>query len=310
MKNRELLDILGEIDGELIEDAAPVASTERVVQPKKFNFGWIKPVSIAAFFVIVLGGIIAAKPIYDLMNSSDIEMPDPFESQEEADGDINESPDDGEQEEPPSVNDPPSEGNPPNGEPGDGDIANGEPGDGDIDEGDMEDNGQEPEKEPGKEPEVEKNSGFSELIESIGALKLHETVRYNENKTGFAPPRFTLDDDLLEGIAGVLYMCNGEPVYGLSFEDLGDENVVLEHTGENSTGFAVYKNGYIGVNGLYYDVGAEFTEKIINIVKTDGKVPDGFFWNEEEDCWQTEDSDEDDIYEEIASNADIESERE
>ena len=124
MKNRELLDILGEIDGELIEDAAPVASTERVARPKKFNFGWIKPVSIAASCVIVLGGIIAAKPVYDLINSSDIDAPETLESQE-ADGDINESPDDGEQADPPSVNDPPSEGNPPSDEPGDEDFDEG-----------------------------------------------------------------------------------------------------------------------------------------------------------------------------------------
>ena len=68
-------------------------------------------------------------------------------------------------------------------------------------------------------------------------------------------------------------------------------------------------NGYIGVNGIYYEVGAEFTEKIINIVKTDGKASDGFFWNEDEDCWQTEDSDEEN-YEEIVSDTEIESERE
>ncbi len=108
MNNRDLLDILGEIDEELIEDAAPVASTERVARPKKFNFGWIKPLSIAASFVIVLGGIIAAKPLLDLINSPDVDDPDPLESQEEADGDLNESPNDGE------PGNPPSEGNPPN----------------------------------------------------------------------------------------------------------------------------------------------------------------------------------------------------
>ena len=96
MKERDLLDILGEIDEELIEDAAPIASSERVARPKKLNFGWIKPFSIAASFVILLGGVIAAKPIYDLINSADIIEPgENDETQEDFDGGDNNLPNDG-----------------------------------------------------------------------------------------------------------------------------------------------------------------------------------------------------------------------
>lgn len=130
-------------------------------------------------------------------------------------------------------------------------------------------------------------SDFASVFESIGDVKLDKTVRYRETVIGFAPSHFTLDADLLEAIGEMLYICNGVPVYDMNIDGEADECVVFANVGENTVGFAVYSNGYIGVNGIYYEVGTEPAQKIINIVKTEGKAPDNMFWNDKEECWQT-----------------------
>ncbi len=302
MNNRDLLDILGEIDEELIEDAAPVASAERVARPKKFNFGWIKPVAVAASCVIILSGAMIARPLLDMINSPDIYETGDNDSQSEAEGDIdegvNESPED---QGSPSI---PNFGGNVEGEPPE-DVQPDEFGSGDED-GDINDS-------PYDEPVDEGVSGplpaFAAIIESVGTLNFAETVRYRENILGFAPSRFTLNADLLQGIADVLYSCNGLRVYGVNVDALADEMVVLEHVGKNSVGFAVYSNGYIGVHGIYYYIGEEYTQKIINIVKTEGESPEGIYWNEDDECWQTYGHEDEEFYEDIDSDTAIESER-
>lgn len=130
-------------------------------------------------------------------------------------------------------------------------------------------------------------SDFAGVLESVGEVKLDKTVRYRETVIGFAPSHFTLNSDMLEAICEVLYICNGTPVYDKDIDGEADECVILANTGKYTVGFAVYSNGYIGVNGIYYEVGTELTQKIINVVKTEGKAPGNMFWNEKEECWQT-----------------------
>ena len=130
-------------------------------------------------------------------------------------------------------------------------------------------------------------SDFAGLLESVGEVELNKTVRYSETVIGFAPSHFTLNADMLEAICEVLYICNGTPVYDKDIDAEAEEQVILENVGEYTVGFAVYSNGYIGVNGIYYEVGTELTQKIINIVKTEGKAPSNMFWNEKDECWQT-----------------------
>ena len=292
MNNKDLLDIFGEIDEELVEDAAPVEKKEAIGKapaPKKISFAWVKPVSIAAGFVLIICGVLASKSLFDRINSSDLIDPgETDETQGEFDGGVNESPNDGDLEGVPDDDN--VEGSP---DYGDNEVSPPQ-GNGGVEEDDGQDSsgsdctspvvpvppvGDGPEneeetKESGDvwdEP-IDPLSDFAAIIHDIGRLSFINTVRYNNSLSGSAPPRFTLDGDLLQGIADVLYICNGEPVYGLSSEDLGGESVVLEHAGENSVGFEVHINGYIAVNCIYYYVGEEYTVKIIEIVKTEGKA--------------------------------------
>ena len=273
MNNKDLLDILGEIDEELVEDAAPSEKREEIGKspaPKKIGFAWVKPLSIAAGFVLIICGVLASKPLFDRINSPNLVDPEETdESQGEFWGDVNESPNDGDVEDAPfeegvGGDDNNSEGSA-SGEtpplPPEYNVSGGEDNKEDFSE----------EIDEGFAGEPMPELGFASLIDELGALDIYETVRYNTTIPG-APKRYKLEANLLEGIAGVLYICDGEPVYGLSAEDLGAESVVLEHEGENSVGFEVHKNGYIAVNCIYYYVGEEYTEKIIEIVKTEGKA--------------------------------------
>ena len=152
-------------------------------------------------------------------------------------------------------------------------------------------------------------SDFAGVLESVGEVKLDKTVRYRETVIGFAPSHFTLNADMLEAICEVLYICNGTPVYDKDIDGEADECVILANTGKYTVGFAVYSNGYIGVNGIYYEVGTELTQKIINIVKTEGESPEGIYWNEDDECWQTYGPEDEEFYEDIDSDTAIESER-
>ena len=302
MNNKDLLDALGEIDEELVEEASPILKAAKISAPKKLNFGWIKPVAVVASCVIILSGAMIARPLLDMINSPDIYETGDNDSQAEVEGDMNEGVDESPEDQgSPSI---PNFGGNVEGEP---------PEDVQPDGFGSGDNGGDGENSPYDGPVDEGVSdplpAFAAIVESMGKLEFFETVRYHENILGFAPSRFTLGADLLQGIADVLYSCNGLRVYGVNVDALADEMVVLEHTGENSTGFAVYSNGYIGVHGIYYFVGEEYTQKIINIVKTEGKSPEGIYWNEDDECWQTHGPEDEEFYEDIDSDTAIESER-
>lgn len=80
MKKRELLDILGEIDEELVSDAAPDRNAKK--SPKKRNIAWLKYSAVAAVCLMVLAGAMAAKPVLDLLNPPDADESDTAQSED------------------------------------------------------------------------------------------------------------------------------------------------------------------------------------------------------------------------------------
>lgn len=84
MKSRELLDALGEIDQELIEDAAPDACGAKKKSKRNLVF---KSVAVAACFALILCGTFAARPLFDKVNEPAMgKESDIFESDALGDG--------------------------------------------------------------------------------------------------------------------------------------------------------------------------------------------------------------------------------
>lgn len=71
MKSKDLLDIFGDIDQELVEDAAPADRTADSVTSKNKTFVWIKPLTLVACLAFVMTCAIIAKPIVDRYDSRD-----------------------------------------------------------------------------------------------------------------------------------------------------------------------------------------------------------------------------------------------
>lgn len=68
MKNRDLLDILGEIDEELVVDAAPDREGAKPQKIKKKGSSWVKYASLAACCVLILGGVMTSRHFFDDIN--------------------------------------------------------------------------------------------------------------------------------------------------------------------------------------------------------------------------------------------------
>ena len=86
MNKKDILNAIGEIDEELIEDADPAKLLRNTEKKKKFNFGWVKYVSGAAACAVILAGVIAVEPLFDRINSPSLVETD--ETQDEVGGNI------------------------------------------------------------------------------------------------------------------------------------------------------------------------------------------------------------------------------
>jgi hypothetical protein len=47
----------------------------------------------------------------------------------------------------------------------------------------------------------------------------------------------------------------------------------------------VYDNGYVHLIDTYYDIGTDYTDKILYNVKTDGVAHEDYYWDQNEECW-------------------------
>jgi len=72
MNNKDLLNIFGEIDEDLIEDAAPIRNSEKNPKPRKARFDWTRYVAVAACCALILSGVMMSRSIIDKLGSSDI----------------------------------------------------------------------------------------------------------------------------------------------------------------------------------------------------------------------------------------------
>ena len=98
-------------------------------------------------------------------------------------------------------------------------------------------------------------------------------------------------DKIIEAFREVIYVADGEKVDVSEgeIEKLADESVRLTHVGEDGSSFVIelYDNGYARIGNAYYDIGEEYTVKIINAVRTEGDTKSTIYWNDKDECWQT-----------------------
>lgn len=72
MNNREFLDILGEIDADLVDEAAP---RRDAALPRKSTRKYKNIAAIAACFALIVGASLLAKPIFDAINDLNVNDP-------------------------------------------------------------------------------------------------------------------------------------------------------------------------------------------------------------------------------------------
>ena len=317
MKDREFLEILGDIDQEIIDDAAPRLVEKLLVKRKKSVF-WTKYVAVAACCAFILVGVLAAGPmlgkiifpgVYESESDKNDVGEDTFDRNNgiifgDADKDglvggenvENAEPDNGIDVEEPSysLGDENADVYPDFGGDGEEDVDKTE-GETWFDEGKEEtdlgglvpddgDCGQD------KDDEAEKDRFLLALEEKglYGELTFDTNVAYWQD-SAFYPKGIYLNPRLLLGLTDVFYCADGEFVTVENISDLADESVSFSHSGADgySCIIAVYDNGYVSLFDTFYDLGIEITDKILYNVKTDG-VPHGdFSWNERENCWES-----------------------
>ena len=132
---------------------------------------------------------------------------------------------------------------------------------------------------------------FAALEENklVGQLSLLNRVRYSLNDADVYPGSIYLQDDLLSALADVMYCADGIAVEVDNIADIANEYVAFEHVDTNGYDavIIVYNNGYIRLNDVYYDVGIDYTDKILYNVKIDGEPIGDYYWNQKERRWYT-----------------------
>ena len=122
-------------------------------------------------------------------------------------------------------------------------------------------------------------------------LTFDNRVGYWEDYWGFSPKGLTVSDNIIGAFAEILYISDGDRVEVAEgeIEKLADESVSLKHIGADGSSFVIelYDNGYARIGNAYYDIGEEYTIKIINTVRTEGDTKSTIYWNDNDECWQT-----------------------
>ena len=321
MKDREFLDLLGDIDQEIIDDAAPKFGEKAIVTRKK-SFSWTKCVAVAACCAVILCGALAVGPMLGKLLSYGISDGEPEKNDvgEETfdrdngiifgdsvnDGFVggedieNAEPDNGIEDEVPSYRpgDENADVDPDFGVDGEEDVL---PDIGEVESETTFDEGKEETDLGGfvtdnssgdqmKDDEDEHGRFLLALEENglYGELTFETNVAYWQNST-FYPKGIYLNPRLLLLLTDVFYCADGEVVTVENILELADESVSFNHIGfdEYNCIITVYDNGYVSLFDTFYDLGIDITEKILYNVKTDG-VPHGdISWNEREDCWES-----------------------
>ena len=111
------------------------------------------------------------------------------------------------------------------------------------------------------------------------------SVNYWQN-SDVHPTAIYLNYKLLQAMIEVLYSVDGYSVEVQDIEKIANESVGFRYI--NSSGIyliTVYDNGYVHLIDTYYDVGTDYTDKILYNVKTDGVAHEDYYWDQNEECW-------------------------
>ncbi len=145
-----------------------------------------------------------------------------------------------------------------------------------------------------KDAEASEESSFMRALDKnipVGTLYFENRVGYWEDFFGCSPTSLVMPDDIIEAFRDVISIADGERVEVAEgeIEKLADESVRLTHVGEDGSSFVIelYDNGYARIGNAYYDIGTDYTLKIIYSVRADGDTKSTIYWNDKEECWQT-----------------------
>ena len=138
---------------------------------------------------------------------------------------------------------------------------------------------------------------FNEAIEEnklIRQIEFQEEIDYWETKFGWSPNTLLLDRESRAIVAEIMYRANGDAVVIEDITSVASEGMTFVCV-NNLTGSACYmtvcNSGHIQLDKCYYYVGLEYTDAIMNTVRTRCTTYEAhesyFKWNEERECWET-----------------------
>ena len=147
---------------------------------------------------------------------------------------------------------------------------------------------------------------FNEVLEEnklMGQIEFEEEIDYWETKFhGWSPDILLLDSDSRMSVAEILYRADGDAVVVEDITKLSDEGmtfVCINNLTGNACYMTIYNSGHIRVDRYYYFVGTEYTNAILNVVRTNCTTyyvnASCFGWDEKKECWDTYDPKEDEI---------------
>lgn len=116
---------------------------------------------------------------------------------------------------------------------------------------------------------------------------------YSATKIKPAPPYFTLDDATLEYLIEFIYELDGKILS--PYEEVAPAYECVElmlDNGSDSFEMHIFSAGYISFGGFDYFVGVAEVEKLISVVVFYGNPAPGYYWDEDNWCWQVSNSDE------------------
>ena len=307
MKKKDFLDLLGDIDGDIVEDAAPKQSLSKISSTNKGTLR-IKLLAVVACSAIILFGAFAAAKIIEKQI-----LFDAFESNSNNFGKENDEYSN-------AITEKDDQAGGDNAENAEHDNGINAPGDDDcdvypdfvdedndspnygsddrettFDEG-VEDtyfDGYIPDNGGAYPPENDNNENKSFLLaleeyELYGELNFSTRVSYWMDSPIY-PDGIYLNHQLIMGLTDVLYWADGNAVDDENISESAHESVSFIHSGydEFTCVITVYDNGYLYMFDTFYDVGIDITYKILHNVKSDGVPLGNVSWNGRENCWES-----------------------
>lgn len=118
-----------------------------------------------------------------------------------------------------------------------------------------------------------------------GGDHIDYSVNYWQN-SDVHPTAIYLNYKLLQAMIEVLYSADGYSVKPPDIEKIANESVGFRYIDVSGIHLiTVYDNGYVHLIDTYYDVGTEYTNKILYNVKAKGTAFESYYWDRDEECW-------------------------